>query len=366
MDSTTVRELTKSVSGYFLNYLETDFKKQQTPGRRLQLQREGGLRVGLSLSRYAPLNAAFWSALASPASELEPISVSRRAYTSTLSDRFRGAVVKAVQGISEDVFALVRQQIVGCAESTLAESEYADTWVTEMFRSAAQEICERVIHPLLSELEPVLRRDAQALLDATYDLEGELTNILLQPLTDDLSSALYVMATSGKTEGMWDVLTRLFTREHSKGILIAYFETFATADAYVDVKQLVSSVKSRENTELYLYLGVLRYHKNTFPLFYIPLTVEMEEDTTKYRISLKPQVLVYKRAIDYVLQETNARAESASPISERILHTTGDDTLQSLLKVPTTQVLSALRLPPEFRIASDQTEVVDIQLRLMP
>ncbi len=99
MDSTTVRELTKSVSSYFLNYLETDFKKQQTPGRWLQLQREGGLRVGLSLSRYAPLNAAFWSALASSATELEPINVSRRAYTSTLTDRFRDAVIKAVQGI---------------------------------------------------------------------------------------------------------------------------------------------------------------------------------------------------------------------------------------------------------------------------
>src|SRR5450756_572596 len=72
MDSATVRELTKSVSSYFLNYLETDFKKQQTPGRRLQ--REGGLHVGLSLSRYAPLNAAFWAALSQPAPDLEPRS----------------------------------------------------------------------------------------------------------------------------------------------------------------------------------------------------------------------------------------------------------------------------------------------------
>lgn len=81
MDAATIRELTKSVSSYFLNYLETDFKKQQTPGRKLQLQREGGLRVGLSLSRYAPLNAAFWTALACPAPDLEPIVVSRRAFT---------------------------------------------------------------------------------------------------------------------------------------------------------------------------------------------------------------------------------------------------------------------------------------------
>jgi hypothetical protein len=65
----------------------------------------------------------------------------------------------------------------------------------------------------------------------------------------------------------------------------------------------------------------------TFPLFYVPLTVEMEEATTKFRITLKPQVLVYKRAVDYILQETSIKAESASPISERILYATGDDTV---------------------------------------
>jgi hypothetical protein len=354
MEPAAIRELAKSVSSYFLNYLETDFKKQQTPGRRLQLQREGGLRVGLSLARYAPLNAAFWKALTSPASELEPVVVSRRAFTTTLSDRFRDAVTKAVQSIPSESYSLVRQQIVGCAESTIAESEYADGWVTEMFRTAAQEICERIIHPLLSVLDPVLRRDAQSLLEATYDLEGELTNILLQPLNDDLSTALYTMASTGKTEDLWEVLTRLFTRDHSSTVLIDYFETFAAADAYIDVKQLVAASKSRENLDLYLYLGVLPFQKNTFPLFYIPLNVEMEEETTKYRISLKPQVLVYKRAVDFILQETSSRSEASSPISERILHAVGEQTLESLLRIPTTQVLSALKLPPEFRINQDQ------------
>ncbi|WP_074652677.1 AAA domain-containing protein [Terriglobus roseus] len=359
MEKSTIRELAKSVSSYFLNYLETDFKKQQTPGRRLQLQREGGLRVGLSLARYASLNAAFWSALSVPATELEPVVVSRRAFTTTLSDRFRDAVRKAITATPSEAYTLVRQQIVGRAESTLAESEYADGWVTDMFRASAEEICERIVHPLLSLLEPVIRRDAQSLLETTYDLEGELTNILLQPLNDDLSTALYTLASVGKTDDLWEVLTRLFTRDHSSTVLMEYFETFAAADAYTDVKQLVAASKSRENLDLYLYVGVLRFQKNAFPLFYIPLTVEMEEETTKYRISLKPQVLVYKRAIDFVLQETNVRAEATSPVSERILYATGEQAICELLTVPTTQVLSALRLPPDFRIAAEQMENAD-------
>jgi hypothetical protein len=311
------------------------------------------------LDTYAPLNAAFWTALSKPATELEAITVTRRAFTTTLSDRFRDMVAKAVQSLQPDSYTLVRQQIVGCAEATKSESEYADGWVNEIFRTAAEEICERIVHPLLATLEPTLRKDAQSLLEATYDLEGELTNLLLQPLNDDLSTALYTMASNGKTDDLWEVLTRLFTRDHSSTVLIDYFETFATADAYVDLKQLVAASKSRENLELYLYLGVIRFRKNTYPLFYVPLTVDLDQETTKFRIALKPQILVYKRAIDYILQETSARADSSSPISERLLYASGEESLETLLKIPTTQVLSAMRLDPNFRVSPDQLGVAE-------
>ena len=113
-------------------------------------------------------------------------------------------------------------------------------------------------------------------------------------------------------------------------------------------------MKSKENQELYLYIGVLSFRKLTFPLFYVPLTVEMDEATTRFRITLKPQVLVYKRAVDYILQETSVKAESGSPISERILYATGDGTTCEPLRNPNGPVLSALRLPPEFRMSASQ------------
>jgi hypothetical protein len=89
-----------------------------------------------------------------------------------------------------------------------------------MFCELAEQISERIIHPLLAALDPYLRRDAQALLNATYDLEAELTNILIQPLSDDFSTALHTMASSRKADAVWDVLTRLFTRDQSQILLV--------------------------------------------------------------------------------------------------------------------------------------------------
>ena len=80
-------------------------------------------------------------------------------------------MVKAVQALDSDAYTQIRQNIVACAEATRTESDYADGWVAEMFRAAAEEICELIVHPLLASLESVLRKEAQSLLDATYDLE---------------------------------------------------------------------------------------------------------------------------------------------------------------------------------------------------
>ena len=37
------------VSRYFLDFLETDFKKQQAPRRKIQLKNDAGFRTGLPL-----------------------------------------------------------------------------------------------------------------------------------------------------------------------------------------------------------------------------------------------------------------------------------------------------------------------------
>ena len=50
----------KKVLRYFLSFLQTDFKKQQAPRRRIQLKSDVGFRMGMPLRKYVSLYKAAW------------------------------------------------------------------------------------------------------------------------------------------------------------------------------------------------------------------------------------------------------------------------------------------------------------------
>lgn len=66
------------VSRYFLDFLETDFKKQQAPRRKIQLKNDAGFRTGLPLRKYPDLYANIWKILSSGVGEINPLRIARK------------------------------------------------------------------------------------------------------------------------------------------------------------------------------------------------------------------------------------------------------------------------------------------------
>ena len=101
--------------------------------------------------------------------------------------------------------------------------------------------------------------------------------------------------------------------------LVAYFETFSTADFFEELHELRSTLKLRDNFEVYLYIGELRHNKVTFPLFYLPLEISLEDRI--FRVAADPHLYINKRALDYAAQETARELGRAVPIlvDERII-----------------------------------------------
>ncbi len=48
----TLKQLSLEVSQYFLDFLESDFKRQQAPRRRVILQTSSGFKAGMALAGY--------------------------------------------------------------------------------------------------------------------------------------------------------------------------------------------------------------------------------------------------------------------------------------------------------------------------
>jgi hypothetical protein len=113
----TLKQLSLKVSQYFLDFLESDFKRQQAPRRRVILQTASRFKAGMPLSPYQSLLDAVWNVLAKPWEDAE-IYITPRAFTKTLSQPLR-LILK------EQVIALSREQLeaVIMAEATIWQAE---------------------------------------------------------------------------------------------------------------------------------------------------------------------------------------------------------------------------------------------------
>lgn len=79
--SAAITGFAAKVSRYFLDFLETDFKKQHVPRRKIQLKNDAGFRTGLPLRKYQTLYQAVWKILSAPVGEIPPLRISRGRYT---------------------------------------------------------------------------------------------------------------------------------------------------------------------------------------------------------------------------------------------------------------------------------------------
>jgi len=80
-----MRGLAQRVCRYFLDFLETDFKRQQAPRRRILGRTDSGQPTSINLRKYPNLYEDLWKAVGKPLQEAARFSITRKAYIAQLS-----------------------------------------------------------------------------------------------------------------------------------------------------------------------------------------------------------------------------------------------------------------------------------------
>src|SRR6516164_10129515 len=168
-----------------------------------------------------------------------------------------------------------------------------------------------------------------------YNIEEELGERLIEAGRQPIGSALATALVENSFEELDGVLRDLVDADPIRRKLGTYFDSFATADFFQELHELGSTLKIRENFETYLYVGELRFNRASYPLFYLSLSVELEDRV--FRITADPHLYINKKAMDFAAQE--AARETKTPnlvrIDERIVYLEpGQDfagTMQGLL-----------------------------------
>ena len=322
--SSAITGFAARVSRYFLDFLETDFKRQRAPHRRIQLKNDSGFRTALPLRKYRTLYEAVWKILSLPVGELPPLSLSRGRYTAPISLTLRDLIRQHVDSLEASAFETVRKETLDCARRKRgAAVENPEVYVEDVQLLFVESVGKHIVTPILALLDGPFRQQSYSAIESVYEVETDLVDALAVHVVEQLPTALNTFIVSSDLGPTEKVLEEFFSEKDARERVKAFFEDFATADAYQELRDLTNYMRlSGESLQMYLYVCELRFGTAVFPVFYIPATVRLDERNGDLVVEFDPHLYIHKRAIDYIVQELGSSAArlALSPIDNRIIY----------------------------------------------
>lgn len=322
MDPSTLREIALKVSQYFRDFLESDFKRQQAPRRRIVLQSESGFRAGMRMSTYPALQDDLWKLLNKPVGGELSLPMAPRRYTRKISAVLGRIIEEQILVIPAAAVAAVHFAVCEKARNSFAGAvTNPEAWVDEVRSVLAAEVGAQLVRPLIAHLDGPLTQQAYSVMDTLYAAESDLIAQVANDLDRALPDALAKYLATQDAAPVALAAGQFLTLAGMRTALTSFFENFISADAYLEFRDLETYVATSEGLQLYLYLGSLKHGNVNYPLFFLPVDVVRSSDGNGYTLTLVASPLfANRRAIDFVLQELaqGLQREWVSAIRERI------------------------------------------------
>ncbi len=325
-----LREVSNNVLRYFKEFLATDFKRLQAPRRRIHLKTQEGFRAGIDLRKYPNLFRDAWALLGKPPQEMA-LRFGRRAYRAQVSPILKNLIDQYVGQIPEQDLLDVRASLLRLArERRQAGAANPEAYVAGVLDEFQQGVLRQVVMPLLTLLEGPFQENAYSAEESIFEVQADLTELLCARACEHMPPALNTLLLSGDSQALERVLEEFFAQDTVRAQVVEFFEVFAAADAFQELREVLNYVGSDDQLTTYLYVGALKFNQNDYPLFYLPVTVRPESDGGGYVLTLDPRLYVHKQAIEYVVAEMRQAAErvATAVVPERILHLEEGQTAQ--------------------------------------
>ncbi len=346
----------QKVLRYFLTFLETDFKRQQAPKRRIHLKTDTGFRCGIPLRKYPKLYESVWGFAGRIIGEGLTLRIPRGHYIAPISQTLRDLIRQHVASLPTENFDKVRSDAVSFAKRNRGRAvDNPEKYVEDVQLSFVESVGQRIVGPVLSFLDGPFRQQSYSAIESVYEVESDLIDMLTAPAVSQLPTAINTGIVTGDFASVQKVLEDFFWGKEIQERITAFFEDFATADVFQELRDLANYQRSTDNLQFYLYLCEMRFGTGSYPLFYIPANARFDETKAEYVLEFDPHLFVNKRAVDYIVQESRGETNRVpiSPVEDRIIYL--DESKSFLMEMD--KVLS--KLIPAFELAGD----IDLRLK---
>jgi hypothetical protein len=309
------------VARYFMDFLETDFHKVRSPKRHIQHRNSNNLQVSINLNKYKKYSALAWKVIRDGFEDNSLNELKRGVHTNPIPQSLLQLIqdqVKAIEPQSiEAVIKLFKNEIELGRTKNQNDTTAAITFALDGISRVIQ---EKFLASFVENIREPIDKIRTATVDSVYQIEEELTDILIRPFEDVVSSIVNQLSLGKEVEAD-QALHQIFELKDIQNKLESFFKGFAAGDLFFEVSELVNNKNLLEKQEFYLYFCDISYKNHTYPLFYIP--VQIQKTPEGFSFNFDSLLYVNKKAVQYISQDYNSEIErkgSLGAFVERIIY----------------------------------------------
>lgn len=302
---------------YFMQFLETDFKKRRQPKRNLSSRVNKGLAVGLYLDKYPSLHKEIYKNVIA-GFEKESFEVHSGQYVTKIPDSLRELVSHRIDQLSKDDAQKAIGNICDIVDrARLENTKTYDLYLEEATTGIKQQIATFIITPFIKDVEKPLQAAGLSTEAGLYQLEVDATEKLFSVFEGSLETTLKTFFADNQPKASLEGYFKdLLSEESVKKLLKEFFGDFSTADAYSEIYQLHRNKEMLDKTELYVYFCEISIGNFSFPLFYSPITTQ--HSGSDMILEMDNRIFVNTKAVEFVIQEFNEQTGNRESIGNKL------------------------------------------------
>ena len=335
----------KAVSKYFMNFLETDFKRRRVPKRSIAYTDKAGNLTAFKLDKYPTFLRKVSSLINNDKADYS-IVVSRGSHTSTLGNNLSEVVTKsALRNLEISKDSITSEIEAFIIELFTKHEKDQEIFFQESLATINDALNNLFIHESVKSLDGSVQRQKDNEDEDASEISEEISRYLTSFFEYELNEALADFIVNKDISKLVAVIDAMLEPSNVELRFKSYFKTLSITDMHSDVASLNRNKKLKEELELYLYFGQVKASNRTYPLFFVPITIteQSTENRTSYKLSFEKRFYINKNAVEYVFQEdaeSNTAAQISNQIGDRIVYIDDDQTLASELSRKTGDLLS--------------------------
>lgn len=326
----------KEVLKYFMNFLETDFKKRRLPKRNNNNQTLNGLKTTFDLEKYPNLKKSFFAHI-NTGFEKEKIEIKKGQYVANIPDKLLDLIQAKIKNLKQEIATKLIEALCVKLQSLLTEfNDQYDKYLEEANNEFRKSLAQNITSIFLDAIDKPLENLGLSDVNGKFQIESDLSEVLFSDFEERANKIFQKYFLSQDAIALRKSLDDIFKIPEIQSKILSFFDELAVSDAYEDLYKLHRNNQLIDKTDIYFYFYELSHDQDSFPVFYIPLSVEKHEG--KFILNFDQRVFVNTKGIDYALQNLNIQTGEKSSTTadlERVLYLSDIDfevEFQNILK----------------------------------